>query len=131
MPVSEVWDKYTEPRHIVNWNFATEEWECPHAESDLVPGGKFSYRMSAKDKSMEFDFAGQFARVETGRLLTYTLDDGRQVKVNFDAESDVSTTVTVTFDPDTENDEEFQRMGWQSILDTFKNYVEAHIKHSI
>ena len=33
--------------------------------------------------------------------------------------------VTEEFDPESENPEDMQRMGWQMILDRFKNYVES------
>jgi hypothetical protein len=32
--------------------------------------------------------------------------------------------VVEEFDPENENPEDMQRMGWQMILDRFKNYVE-------
>lgn len=34
-PVEKVWEFWTEPNHIVKWNFALDEWECPNAENDL------------------------------------------------------------------------------------------------
>src|SRR3989344_269880 len=33
---------------------------------------------------------------------------------------------SATFDPETENTEELQRSGWQSILENFKKYVESN-----
>lgn len=53
-----VWDCFSLPEHIVQWNFASPEWHCPSAENDLRVGGKFSYRMEAKDGSFGFDFWG-------------------------------------------------------------------------
>jgi uncharacterized protein YndB with AHSA1/START domain len=53
--VEKVWDCFTKPEHIVNWNFTTEEWHFPKAENNFVPDGKFSWRMEAKDGSMGFD----------------------------------------------------------------------------
>ena len=41
--ISKVWDYWTLPEHIVNWNFASENWLCPTAENDLRMGGKFNY----------------------------------------------------------------------------------------
>ena len=29
----KVWDFYTLPKHIVNWNFASSDWHCPQAET--------------------------------------------------------------------------------------------------
>ena len=55
-PVEKVWECWTAPDHITNWNFATKEWCCPSAKNDLQPGGEFTWRMEAKDGSMGFDF---------------------------------------------------------------------------
>ncbi len=34
-PVEKVWELWTNPDHIVHWNFATNEWHCPNATNDL------------------------------------------------------------------------------------------------
>ncbi len=34
-PTEKVWDFYTNPKHIVNWNFANLDWHCPRAENDM------------------------------------------------------------------------------------------------
>lgn len=57
-PVDQVWDRYTKPEHITQWNFASPEWHCPRAENDLRTGGQFNSRMEARDGSMGFDFGG-------------------------------------------------------------------------
>ena len=57
-PISQIWDKYTLPEHIMNWNNASEDWHTPSAENDLRVGGTFTYRMEAKDGSNGFDFTG-------------------------------------------------------------------------
>lgn len=122
--IGQTWEFYTNPKHIMNWNFASEDWECTQAENELISGGRFRYHMSAKDKSMSFDFTGQFTIIEKDRLITYKLDDDRQVQVHFTSEND-ATTVIVIFDPDSSHGESFQKAGWQSILNNFKKYVEA------
>ena len=123
--IGKTWEIYTNPADIRNWNFASEDWACNHAEIDLIPGGRFRYRMTAKDKSMAFDFTGHFTGIEKERLLTYKLDDDRQVQVHFASKSDSVTAVIVTFEPDNSLDEEFQKVGWQNILNNFKRYTEA------
>ena len=40
------------------------------------------------------------------------------------AEHSDGILVTVSFDAETENPPEFQRQGWQAILDNFGRYVE-------
>jgi len=43
-PVAKVWQLYTTPEHIMQWNHASDDWHTPRAENDLKPGGKFLYR---------------------------------------------------------------------------------------
>ncbi len=125
-PITKVWEFWTEPEHVINWNFASDDWECPSATNDLKVGGIFSARMQAKDKSMGFDFAGTYTKVEEGIMLEYMLGDQRKVQVMFESISDDETKVTEIFDPETENSEDMQRSGWQAILDNFKKYTESN-----
>lgn len=62
--VETVWNMWTEPRHIVRWNNASDDWHTPKAENDLREGGRFISRMEARDGSMGFDFTGQYSRVK-------------------------------------------------------------------
>ena len=121
----KVWDYYTQPEHITNWNFATDDWQCPRAENDLREGGKYAARMEAKDGSFGFDFEAVYDEVMDQEKLTYTMSDGRQSTTTFENLGG-TTQVTTTFDAEGENDIEMQRAGWQAILDNFKKYVEAN-----
>ena len=121
--LSDTWKAWTEPEHIVNWNFASEEWCCPSAINEIVPGGRFSWRMEAKDGSIGFDYAGHYIAVEIHNFISKKLDDGRAVTISFN-ENDANTIVTQSFVPDG-NDLELQRLGWQAIMNNFKAYTEA------
>lgn len=123
--VEKVWDFYTNPDHIVNWNAASDDWHCPEAENDLRPGGKMRSRMEAKDGSFGFDFEAIYDEVIPQKRIVYTMTDGRQATVDF-AEVDEKTQVTVVFDAEDENSHELQKAGWQAILDNFKTYTEAN-----
>ncbi len=123
-PKERVWHAWTEPEAITRWNFASEEWCCPEAEIDLVAGGKFNYRMEAKDGSMGFDFTGEFVSVKPYEVIIYKLDDDREVTVQFTSTDD-GITVVETFDVENENTAEQQRQGWLCILQNFKQYVES------
>lgn len=125
-PLQKVWDCWTKPEHIMNWNFASDDWECPRAENDVRVGGKFSATMSAKDKSFSFDFAGTYTDVKEGELIEYDMGDKRHVKIEM-SESPEGVKVIESFDAEETNPEELQRAGWQSILDNFKKYTEAAI----
>jgi uncharacterized protein YndB with AHSA1/START domain len=82
-PVEQVWKLYTEPEHVMKWNNASNDWYTPRAENDLKVGGKFLYRMEAKDGSSGFDFDGTYEQVKTNELIVYSISDGRQVQVIF------------------------------------------------
>lgn len=122
-PIAKVWECYTDPAHIVKWNFASDDWHCPHAESDLRPGGKFSSRMEARDGSAGFDFAGVYDEVVPEERIAYTFGD-RHALITFTPEGE-GTTVTISFDPETINPIERQRSGWSAILENFKKVCEA------
>ena len=117
-PIDKVWNYWTSPEHIMQWNNASEDWHTPHAENDPRTGGKFLSRMAAKDGSFSFDFAGEYTHVEDHKSLEYKLGDEREVKVSFEGDGN-TTTVTETFDPEGMNPIEMQRAGWQAILDSF------------
>ncbi len=125
-PTKKVWEFWTEPQHIIKWTFASDDWHAPYAENDLRIDGKFKTTMAAKDGSMSFDFEGIYTDVQTYKLIDYVLGDGRKVSISFESGDNV-TTVTETFDPESENSVELQRGGWQAILDNFKNYVETAV----
>lgn len=123
-PLSKVWEYWNEPSRIVNWAFASDDWEAPAAENDLKAGGKFKTTMAAKDGSASFDFTGIYTIIEEHKIIEYDMDNGRHVKVVF-AKTPEGTKVTETFDPENENPREKQKDGWQSILENFKKYVES------
>ena len=123
-PISKVWDTWTTPEEITKWNSPGSGWHTPKAKHDLVPGGKFVYRMESADGSQGFDFGGTFDEVKKNEKLSYTMGDGRKAVVTFSSEGN-ATRVVETFDAETENPVEMQRDGWQSILDSFKRYTEA------
>jgi len=80
--------------------------------------------MEAKDGSFGFDFEGTYNKVDLNKEIAYTMPDGRKVDTLF-AKDGGKTILTTTFDPETQNDPEFQKQGWQAILDNFVKYVES------
>lgn len=123
-PLNRVWDAWITPEDITRWNFAIDAWCCPAAEVDLRVGGRFSYRMEARDGSAGFDFEGQFTEIEPCRLIRFSLEDDREVSVEF-IESADGVRVIETFDAEDEHSAEQQRQGWQAILNNFKTHVEG------
>ena len=122
-PLQKVWEYWTNPIHITNWNFAVADWHCPNATNNLEVGGEFHYTMAAKDNSMSFDFWGTYQKVEFQKNIECILGDGRQMKVTFE-ENENYVTVIEKFEPESQNTAERQQAGWQMILDNFKKYVE-------
>ena len=119
-----VWNSWTSPEHIIHWNFASHDWICPHAENNLKPGGRFSYRMEAKDGSGGFDFSGEYLLVDVNKTIEFSLDVGRKTTVRFSSVDD-ATKIEETFDADKSTPLEMQKNGWQAILDNFKKYTEG------
>ena len=123
--LDKVWDSFTSPEHIVNWNFASPDWHCTNAENQLKVGGRLKSRMEAKDGSFGFDFEGIYDNVINKQLLVYHLEDNRSVEINFIQLDNDLVEVSQLFDPETENPIEMQRGGWQAILNQFKIYTEG------
>ena len=123
--VEKVWEFWTNPEHITQWAFASDDWHAPYADNDARAGGKFKTTMAAKDGSFSFDFEGVYSNVKEYALIEYAMADGRTVKIEFSGD-DNTTEVVEEFVPESQNPIEMQRGGWQAILDNFKKYVEAN-----
>jgi uncharacterized protein YndB with AHSA1/START domain len=122
--LENAWNAYTQPQHIVNWNFASDDWHCPQAEVELKPGGTYKARMEAKDGSFGFDFIATFDYIEPQNKIQYHLDDGRKVETIWETKED-SVIITTYFEPENQNPIEMQQEGWQAILNNYKKYVEG------
>ena len=122
--IAQVWECWTNPKHIMHWNFASDDWCCPAATNDLTVGSEFHYTMAAKDDSFSFDFWGTYDHIVFYEILSITLGDGRKLKVTFEAIGH-GILLTESFEPESENPVELQQAGWQQILDNFKKYVEG------
>ncbi len=123
-PVEVVWEYFTQPEHVVNWNFASNDWHCPEASNDLREGGKFSYIMAAKVGSFSFDFWGIYTKIIENKTIEITLGDDRKVWIEF-SENNQETIIVQRFEAETQNSPELQQTGWQMILENFKKYVES------
>lgn len=119
----KVWELWTTPEHITKWNNASDDWHSPHSENDLREGGIFKTRMEAKDGSMGFDFEGTYDKVIPNEHIAYTMGDSRKVTLKF-TPKDNGTYIEETFEAENIHPEDFQKAGWQAILDNFKKYAE-------
>lgn len=124
-PKNIVWDSYTNPIHITKWNFASEDWCCPSASNDLKVGGKYKVRMEAKDGSFGFDFEALYNGIVKEEKIDYSIADGRKVEIDFQQTDPYTTKLTIDFEAENQNPIEFQKQGWQAILNNFKMYTEG------
>ena len=122
--IDAVWTAWNNPEDIKQWNTASPDWHTTESTVDLREGGAFSSRMEAKDGSMGFDFSGTFTKIVEKQSIEYSLEDGRSVEINFTPIKN-GVRIEQSFEAETQNSEEQQRQGWQSILDNFAGYVES------
>ena len=122
-PVAKVWELWTTPEHIMQWNNLSDEWHNTKIENDLREGGRFLFAMGLKNGSFNFDFSGTYDEVKTHELIAYTLDDGRKTTITFTATNPVK--VTETFEANSTDAIEMQRNFCQAVLDRFKSYTES------
>lgn len=122
-PIDRVWQAYTKPDDIRQWNAASDDWHTTAATVDLREGGHFASRMEAKDGSAGFDFAGTYTKIVPHERIEYEFGD-RTAQVEF-TQLPQGVQVRVTFDPETTFSPEQQRQGWQAILDNFARHVQG------
>jgi uncharacterized protein YndB with AHSA1/START domain len=123
--VEKVWNYWTRPEHIAQWNNASDDWHTTRAEIDFRPGGRIFCRMEAKDGSAGFDFRGVNDVIKTNEYIEYTIDDGRKVTITFTPYGN-TTKIVESFEAEDIHSIEMQVGGWQAILDNFKKYTEAN-----
>jgi|GEM_PF-105092 len=123
LTAERVWKLWTTPEDIIQWNNPSADWQTLGVDNDLKIGGKFLFKMKAKDGSDGFDFGGKYDKVITNELIEYTLDDGRKTVVEFISNGN-ATILRETFDPEAKTPVDIQRDFCQSVLNNFKRYVE-------
>jgi uncharacterized protein YndB with AHSA1/START domain len=123
--IEKVWKRWITPSDIIKWNSPSHDWHTTRAENDLRPGGRFVSHMAARDGSMSFDFGGTYDEVKPYESISYTIDDGRKVKVTF---NNIANQINVveSFEAESLHPVEMQQGGWQAILDNFKKYAESN-----
>ncbi len=122
--IENVWQFWTTPADIAQWNNPFDNWHSPRVENDLKPGGSFLYRMEAKDGSEGFDHSGKYDKVIKNQLIAYTVSDGRKSIIKF-VSNDDTTTIIETFELEKGNSIEMQKNFCQSVLNNFKKYAET------
>ncbi|MEO6165980.1 MAG: SRPBCC domain-containing protein [Chitinophagales bacterium] len=62
-PIHKVWSYWTDPKHIIHWCNASDDWHAPYAHNDARVDGKFKTSMAARDGSASFDFEGVYTNI--------------------------------------------------------------------
>ena len=123
-PVEKVWKYFSKPKHVMNWNFASNDWCCSHAENDLKIKGKFTCIISEKQGAKQFQYQGTYTDIIPEKLIKYVLQDGRTVTVVFSKQGH-ETEIIQTIEIETNISKKNQQFGWQTILNNFKAYCES------
>ncbi len=121
--MEKVWEYWTSPLHIAQWNNMSAEWHTPVAENDLRVGGRLHLRMELKDESAGFDYITFYDEIIQHQTIRHTGIDKRRTEITFE-EINNGVHISETFDPDATTPIEEQQSFCQSILDNFKRYAE-------
>lgn len=121
--LQEVWQLWTAPQHILQWNQPSDGWLTEKVENDLQEGGRFLYVMKAKDGKDGFDFEGRYDTVIPYTTISYTLSDGRKASNHF-AETKDGILLTEIFEPEENLPPDMQQEFCTSVLNTFRDYAE-------
>src|SRR3569833_754595 len=81
--IEKVWEFWTNPEHITQWAFASDDWHAPYADNDARTGGKFKTTMAAKVGSFSFDFEGVYSNVVDHSLIEYAKTERHKKKISF------------------------------------------------
>lgn len=120
----KVWKYWNDPKHIVHWYFASDDWHVASAENNLEIDGKLLIKMAAKDGSFGFDYFGHYAKIEPFKEIVLRLGDNRLVETTFYKEEKGIRIVEV-FEIEDQHTIEQEKNGWQAILNNFKAYAES------
>lgn len=122
-PIAKVWELWTNPADIMQWNNLSDDWHTTRVENDLRVGGAFLYAMGLKDDSFSFDFTGVYDEVIPYQLISYTLNDGRRSVITINNDNPV--VLTETFEPEDTQPHNMQREFCQAVLNSFKRHLEG------
>jgi uncharacterized protein YndB with AHSA1/START domain len=125
VPAEKVWQYWAKPEHITQWNNASDDWYTPHAENDLREGGRFVQEWKQKMKASDLIFPDHTMKLFYLNLLPMQIDDSSKVSITFKSTGNTKKIIE-TFEAENEHSIEVQRSGWQSILNNFRKYTEAH-----
>ena len=122
-PRELVFEAWTDPKHLVHWFHADEDWTTPYANVDVRPSGKFSIGFKSPDGKSDFDFAGHYDEVHPPESLVFTIGDGRPVVLMLTAIDKKRTHLRLEFAMEPTHSEEQQRHGWTLMVVHLGEYL--------
>lgn len=131
-PRELIFDAFLNPEHLTKWHHADGGWYTPFANIDARPGGELAIGFSSADNSMQFTLGGKFDEIRKNEYISYTMEDGRQVRITLTDAPNNATNVNWEFGLENMNSEEMQRTGWGQMLKNLDVYMvrEAMAKDS-
>lgn len=126
--IERVFEAFINPKDLVNWYRASDDWSTPYAEVDPVVGGIYKIRFEDPTGEHSFDYIGEFTDFTKPNLIEYKLGDERSVRIELEELSINKTLITESFDAENENGLEMQKQGWTMILNNLEKYLDSKNK---
>jgi uncharacterized protein YndB with AHSA1/START domain len=129
-PLTQVFEAWTQPEHLMTWWHHGDEKKPCLAEVDLRPGGRYRLGMEVKENGEQYIVGGEFKEVDPPHKLVYTWEWDHQkgavtvVSVEFRASGDQTELVlTHTGFADAEL-RDAHESGWTGCIDAFESLVQ-------
>jgi uncharacterized protein YndB with AHSA1/START domain len=122
-PRSLVFEAMIDPKHLVHWFHASDDWSTPYAKTDPKKGGKFDIGFAGPDGKLAFAFEGEFTEVTPPSKLTYVIGDGRPVIITLGEAGKNKTNLEVILALENTNPEAQQREGWTEMFINLGKYL--------
>lgn len=133
VPTKEVFDSYLNADDNRRWNTAGNGWTTGKTIIDSVVGKRWETEYVSPDRLNDFIFGGTYTEIIPFKKIGYAMNQAdkpiapqdRKVEVLFEElEDNIGTKITVIFDAEDQHPLEFQKAGWQQILNNFTNFIE-------
>jgi uncharacterized protein YndB with AHSA1/START domain len=130
-PREAVFEAWTSPEVMRRWWAAGPDWDTPHVEVDLRPGGRIRLSMSDPASGAVYTFSGEFVEISPPERLVYTsaweqpgpLGATTTVTVEFHEEGDRTTVVLTHTGLRGEETRDSHAEGWNACLDNLEQRV--------
>ena len=128
----QIFDALTKPEELVQWWGVAGKFQLTQVESDLRPGGRWSFLLAAGGGTRTV--CGEYRQIEPPHLLVYTWireqEDAAETVVRWElAESAGMTRVRVTHSGLSSEALRARNSGWPMIVALLQAYVEGRDEH--